>query len=108
MRPQSFVRCDRMICVPSLVSAALWRRAGIVLSLDERSNAYPARLIGWLTSEGEHWRANMSVVDKALWVIERNSTGELSLPAVAEACGVSRSHLASAFGTTTGWPVMKY
>ena len=50
----------------------------------------------------------MSVVDKALWVIERNSTGELSLPAVAEACGVSRSHLASAFGTTTGWPVMKY
>jgi AraC family transcriptional regulator len=50
----------------------------------------------------------MSVVDKALWVIERNSTGELSLPAVAEACNVSRSHLASAFGTSTGWPVMKY
>lgn len=50
----------------------------------------------------------MSVVDKAVWVIERNSTGELSLPAVAEACGVSRSHLASAFGTATGWPVMKY
>lgn len=50
----------------------------------------------------------MSVVDKALWVIERNSTSELSLPAVAEACGVSRSHLASAFGTTTGWPVVKY
>lgn len=50
----------------------------------------------------------MSVVDKAVWVIERNSTGELSLPTVAEACGVSRSHLASAFGTTTGWPVMKY
>jgi len=50
----------------------------------------------------------MSVVDKALWVIERNSSGELNLPAVAEACGVSRSHLASAFGSTTGWPVMKY
>jgi AraC family transcriptional regulator len=50
----------------------------------------------------------MSIVDKALWVIERNSSGELTLPAVAEACGVSRSHLASAFGTTTGWPVMKY
>jgi AraC family transcriptional regulator len=38
----------------------------------------------------------MSVVDKALWVIERNSSGELNLPAVAEACGVSRSHLADA------------
>jgi AraC family transcriptional regulator len=50
----------------------------------------------------------MSVVDKALWVIERNSSGELNLPAVAEACGVSRSHLASAFGTTTGWPVVRY
>ena len=50
----------------------------------------------------------MSVVAKALWVIERNSSGELNLPAVAEACGVSRSHLASAFGSTTGWPVMKY
>src|SRR5688572_10422472 len=50
----------------------------------------------------------MSVVDKALWVIERNSSGELTLPAVAEACGVSRSHLASAFGSTTGWPVVKY
>ena len=50
----------------------------------------------------------MSVVDKALWVIERNSSGDLNLPAVAEACGISRSHLASAFGSTTGWPVMKY
>lgn len=50
----------------------------------------------------------MSVVDKALWVIERNSSGELNLTAVADACGVSRAHLASAFGTTTGWPVMRY
>ena len=50
----------------------------------------------------------MSIVDKALWVIERNSEGDLSLTAVAEACGVSRSHLASAFGSTTGWPLMKY
>ncbi len=50
----------------------------------------------------------MSVVDKALWVIERNSSGELNLPAVAEACGVSRSQMANAFGSTTGWPVMKY
>lgn len=50
----------------------------------------------------------MSIVDRALWVIERNSGCELSLPAVAEACGVSRSHLANAFGSTTGWPVVKY
>lgn len=50
----------------------------------------------------------MSVVDKALWVIERNSSTELNLPTVAEACGVSRSHMANAFGSTTGWPVMKY
>jgi len=50
----------------------------------------------------------MSVVEKALWVVERNSSGELSLPSVAEACGVSRSHLSNAFGSTTGWPIMKY
>ncbi len=50
----------------------------------------------------------MSVADKALWVIERNWSGELNLPAIAEACGVSRSHLATAFGTSTGWPVIKY
>src|SRR5688500_7287426 len=50
----------------------------------------------------------MTIVDKAVWVIERNSGGELSLPAIAEACGVSRSHLANAFGATPGWPVVKY
>ncbi len=36
----------------------------------------------------------MSICDKALWVIERNSGQDLTLSAVAEACGVSRSHLA--------------
>lgn len=50
----------------------------------------------------------MSVVDKALWVIERNSDSALTLNSIADACDVSRSHLANAFGTTTGWPVMKY
>jgi hypothetical protein len=30
----------------------------------------------------------LSVVDKALWVIERNSSSELNLTALAEACGV--------------------
>ena len=66
---------------------------------DERSSTHPARFVTV---------RRMSIVDKALWVIERNSSGELNLPAVAEACGVSRSHLANAFGSTTGWPVVKY
>jgi AraC-like DNA-binding protein len=50
----------------------------------------------------------MSIVDRALWVMERNSEQALGLNNIADACGVSRSHLANAFGTATGWPVMKY
>src|SRR5256885_13456015 len=50
----------------------------------------------------------MSIADKAVWVIERNSEQPLTLNAIAEACGVSRSHLAFAFGAATGMPVMKY
>lgn len=50
----------------------------------------------------------MTVVDKALWVMERNSAQPLTLNAIATACDVSRSHLANAFGTASGWPVMKY
>ena len=50
----------------------------------------------------------MSLPDKALWVIERNSTQPLSLDGIAAACGVSRSHLAHAFGTATGLSVMQY
>ena len=50
----------------------------------------------------------MSLADKALWVIERNSSRELTLGSVAAACNVSRSHLANAFGTASGWPVMAY
>jgi AraC family transcriptional regulator len=50
----------------------------------------------------------MSVADRALWVIERNSSRALSLCEIAEACGVSRSHLAAAFGTASGQSVMKY
>ena len=48
------------------------------------------------------------VADKALWIIERNLDGALSLNGIARACGVSRSHLAHAFGSATGLPVMKY
>ena len=50
----------------------------------------------------------MSLFEKALWVIERNSDQALSLNAIAAACDVSRSHLANAFGTASGWPIMKY
>ena len=50
----------------------------------------------------------MPIPDKALWVIERNSAQPLSLDDIAAACGVSRSHLAQAFGTATGLSVMQY
>lgn len=50
----------------------------------------------------------MSIADKALWVMERNSSQELTLGSIAAACRVSRSHLANAFGTASGWPVMTY
>lgn len=49
-----------------------------------------------------------AVADKAIWIIERNLEDSLSLPAIAQACGVSRSHLAYAFGSATGQSVMKY
>ena len=50
----------------------------------------------------------MNIANQALWVMERNSERTLSLEGIAAACGVSRSHLANAFVTATGWPVMKY
>jgi AraC family transcriptional regulator len=50
----------------------------------------------------------MSFPDKALWIIERNSSQPLTLDGIAAACGVSRSHLAHAFGTATGLSVMQY
>jgi AraC family transcriptional regulator len=50
----------------------------------------------------------MSIVDKAVWIIERNSDSALSLNGIAHACGVSRAHLARAFGSATGLAVMQY
>lgn len=50
----------------------------------------------------------MSVTNKALWVIERNLNTELTLAGIAEACEVSRYHLAHAFGAATGRSVMEY
>jgi AraC family transcriptional regulator len=50
----------------------------------------------------------MSIADKAAWIIERNSGRELTLNSIADSCGVSRSHLANAFGTATGLSVIGY
>ena len=50
----------------------------------------------------------MSLANRALWTIDRNLTGDLTLARVAENCGVSRYHLAHAFGETTGMSVMEY
>lgn len=50
----------------------------------------------------------MPLADNALWIIERNLNQPITLNALAEACRVSRSHLANAFGMATGYPVMKY
>ena len=50
----------------------------------------------------------MPIADNAIWIIERNLDQPITLSSIAEACGISRSHLANAFGTATGLSVMKY
>ncbi len=50
----------------------------------------------------------MSLTNRALWVIDRNLGSDLTLTGIAQACGVSRHHLAHAFGETVGQPVMAY
>jgi AraC family transcriptional regulator len=50
----------------------------------------------------------MSVTEKALWVIERNYSRDISLGDIANACGVSKFHLAHAFGQSTGTSVMQF
>jgi AraC family transcriptional regulator len=50
----------------------------------------------------------MSVTAKALFVIERNHNRDLSLEEIATACGVTKYHLAHAFGQTTKLSVMQY
>jgi AraC family transcriptional regulator len=45
---------------------------------------------------------------KALWIMERNSDQALNLNELALACGVSRSHLAHAFGSAVGIPAIAY
>lgn len=50
----------------------------------------------------------MSLAARALWIIERNLAAPLSLAGLADRCGVSRFHLAHAFGDATGYSVMDY
>lgn len=50
----------------------------------------------------------ITLVERAAWILERNSQHAHTLAGLADACGVSRSHLAQAFGTATGMGVMAY
>lgn len=50
----------------------------------------------------------MNPVTKAIWFIESHFGQELTLEDIADAAGVSRYHLARAFGLATGSPVMQY
>ena len=50
----------------------------------------------------------MDPVGKAIWYIESHLERDLTLEAVAKASGVSRFHLARAFGYVTGISVMRY
>lgn len=50
----------------------------------------------------------MDLVGKAIWFIESHSEDNLSLDDIARCAGVSRFHLARAFGEVTGRSVMRY
>jgi AraC family transcriptional regulator len=50
----------------------------------------------------------MSVINKALFTIERNLHSDLTLDQIANSCGLSRFHLAHAFGESAGIAVMDY
>jgi AraC family transcriptional regulator len=50
----------------------------------------------------------MNPVTKALWFIESHFAEEVTLAEVSEVAGVSRFHMARAFGMTTGHSVMRY
>lgn len=48
------------------------------------------------------------LTQRALWVIERHLHGDLSLPAIAQACGVSTFHLSRAFSEHCGRSLTDY
>src|SRR5947209_20066248 len=50
----------------------------------------------------------MNPAQKALWFIESHLADRLTLDEIAGIAGVSRFHLVRAFGTATGFSVMRY
>ncbi len=50
----------------------------------------------------------MNAVGKAIWFIETHFSGDISLDDIAKSAGVSRYHVARAFGFATGCSVMRY
>ncbi len=50
----------------------------------------------------------MPLTNQVLFMIERNLNRNLNLGELAKSCGVSRFHLAHAFGEMTGFSVMEY
>jgi AraC family transcriptional regulator len=50
----------------------------------------------------------MNPVAKALWFIESHLVDDVTLAGIVEIAGVSRFHMARAFGMTTGHSVMRY
>jgi AraC family transcriptional regulator len=59
-------------------------------------------------SPSSNWMTFMPLSNQALFMIERNLNRNLSLGELAKFCGVSRFHLAHAFGEMTGFSVMEY
>lgn len=53
-------------------------------------------------------KPNMSLVNRAIWAIERRMDGALTLESIAAACAVSPSHLAHVFSAATGQSVIAY
>lgn len=49
-----------------------------------------------------------NLVERVIWYIESHYAEELTLDQIADVVGVSRFHLARAFGTATGYSVMRY
>ena len=47
-------------------------------------------------------------VAKALWYVENNFAGELTLDRIADVAGVSRYHVSRAFGEAIGRPITRY
>jgi AraC family transcriptional regulator len=50
----------------------------------------------------------MNPVSKALWYIENNFAGEITLDQIAGVAGVSRYHVSRAFGEAIGRPITLY